>query len=377
GQIEILFEDKSLPVDVLLFEKEVTWIFLRPDDTRFFAGIHHPYDVIQDQDENHSHLLRDALIFGAASGKALSIIDSSAHWTLLLQDWEAAAAIFSLQQLKHILKYEAYLTIHNTYDMHVSNIDLASLKLSPKKFPGETVLQRTIPFVKDPIFTVSNQFASDLLEDPLQTQVMAPHLLEYLSGRLLGVDNGLFTHLGIDPVALSSARRGDFSLLEDWKMSKRRAAFNALRQLSPSQENPLWGDIGKFKCDDSPWCIVAGRDDPRQKGFDLAYQAISTFLKEGLEARFLFFPIPGDEGLDGLRFLRTLAEKYPENVIVLPFLFQKGYLAALQGTNFGIMPSYYEPFGMANEFYMNGVVGIGRATGGILQQIIPLRSAAA
>jgi glycogen synthase len=38
------------------------------------------------------------------------------------------------------------------------------------------------------------------------------------------------------------------------------------------------------------------------------------------------------------------------------------------------MPSLYEPFGMANEFYMNGTVGIGRASGGIMQQIVPLRN---
>ena len=47
-------------------------------------------------------------------------------------------------------------------------------------------------------------------------------------------------------------------------------------------------------------------------------------------------------------------------------------MATLQGSTFGIMPSFYEPFGMANEFYLNGTLGIGRATGGIIQQIIPL-----
>ena len=40
------------------------------------------------------------------------------------------------------------------------------------------------------------------------------------------------------------------------------------------------------------------------------------------------------------------------------------------------MPSLYEPFGMANEFYLNGTVGIGRATGGIVQQIVPIRRVA-
>jgi glycogen synthase len=38
------------------------------------------------------------------------------------------------------------------------------------------------------------------------------------------------------------------------------------------------------------------------------------------------------------------------------------------------MPSLYEPFGMANELCLNGTVAIGRATGGITQQIVPLRS---
>lgn len=40
-----------------------------------------------------------------------------------------------------------------------------------------------------------------------------------------------------------------------------------------------------------------------------------------------------------------------------------------------MMPSYYEPFGMANEYYLNGVVCIGRATGGITQQVVPFRQA--
>src|SRR5205814_500364 len=53
---------------------------------------------------------------------------------------------------------------------------------------------------------------------------------------------------------------------------------------------------------------------------------------------------------------------------------QEGYMAALRGAAFGVMPSLYEPFGMAGDFYLNGALGIGRATGGLLQQIVPLRS---
>jgi glycogen synthase len=121
---------------------------------------------------------------------------------------------------------------------------------------------------------------------------------------------------------------------------------------------------------------LAGRDDPRQKGYDVACAAIKTYLQSGGEASFLFFPIPGDEGLAGLAFLEKLACDYPEKVIGLPFVFQEGYFEVLRGATYGMMPSLYEPFGMANEFYLNGCVGIGRATGGIVQQIIPYRAGA-
>jgi glycogen synthase len=40
------------------------------------------------------------------------------------------------------------------------------------------------------------------------------------------------------------------------------------------------------------------------------------------------------------------------------------------------MPSLYEPFGSANEFYLHGTPGIARATGGLVEQIVPLRAAA-
>jgi glycogen synthase len=48
----------------------------------------------------------------------------------------------------------------------------------------------------------------------------------------------------------------------------------------------------------------------------------------------------------------------------------------LQAADFGLMPSLYEPFGMVSEFYFHGAVVIGRATGGIVQQVLPLGSVA-
>jgi glycogen synthase len=127
---------------------------------------------------------------------------------------------------------------------------------------------------------------------------------------------------------------------------------------------------------------MAGRDDPRQKGYDVAAAAIEDYLvvNHGKPdcAQFLFFPIPGDEGLPGLEFLKALAGRFREDVIAFPFIWVAGFTAALQGAAYGLMPSLYEPFGMANEFYLaGGCVGIGRATGGNLEQIVPLRATSA
>jgi glycosyltransferase involved in cell wall biosynthesis len=248
-----------------------------------------------------------------------------------------------------------------------------------------TMLGRAIPLLDKPLLTVSEQFARDFTEDPLQSLLMADHLQDMLRPPdLVGINNGPFTALAVrESPELANARKGDCAALQKWKAERKAACLAALERFVPDAENrPAWGSITRFAetargRTDLPWFVLAGRDDPRQKGYDAAAEAIRSFLEKPgneLRAQFLFFPIPGDEGRQGLVFLRELAEAWPAHVLVLPFIFQEGYLAALQGAAFGVMPSFYEPFGMANEFYLNGAVGIARATGGLLQQIVPLRS---
>jgi glycogen synthase len=116
--------------------------------------------------------------------------------------------------------------------------------------------------------------------------------------------------------------------------------------------------------------LMAGRADPNQKGYDLAAWAVENFLHNMGQAGFVFLPMPGERGFEDLGFISKLALKYPENILVLPFRLQKGYPQIIQACHFGLMPSFYEPFGMANEFYQNGCAGLGRATGGLASQII-------
>lgn len=378
GSVRVPFDGGAIPVGIFRYDDRWSWYFLRPEDKRFFAGVRHPYDVGKTQEEIAITLRRDALFFGAIVARALPLIQMEARWVLMAQDWEAATTALALAS--HLNDYRLFLTLHNSYDSGaVEDDQLRSVGIKPEYCPGPggslaaTVLERALRLCEEAVFTVSKQFALDLTEDLLQAQIMAPHLREMLRPRLVGVDNGLFAELAISDDVLAAAARGNFGPLRDWKSAKREQAMHALDALVPSADRPVWGDVSTFNREDAPWFVLAGRDDPRQKGYDVAASAITDFLEHGGDARFLFFPIPGDEGLAGLSFLEELSQRFPESVLVLPFLFREGYFAALQGATYGIMPSLYEPFGMANEFYLNGTVGIGRATGGILQQIIPLR----
>ncbi|MBI4701923.1 MAG: glycogen/starch synthase [Deltaproteobacteria bacterium] len=381
GELAVPFQEASLRVDVRRLVEAPAYLFLQPDDgkllhgeeERLFAGLRHPYDVPA------GRLRRDAVLFGAAAARALAALDPEAEWILFAQDWEAATTALATAGRQSPLP--VFLTLHNSYDCPVSAGDLASVGIDAGGSAGHTVLERALPRVAAPVLTVSEQFATDLVEDPLQAKVMAPHLRESLRRRLVGVDNGPFGELQIPPEELAAARAGDFAKLRAWKADRKADAARALGALGRSPDQPVWGEPAEFLrvlCAAHPaWIVMAGRDDPRQKGYDVAVAAIERLLAVRQDAQFLFFPIPGDEGLPGLAFLQELTVRHPGNVVALPFLFQEGSLAALRGAEYGLMPSLYEPFGMAGDFYLNGTVAIGRATGGILQQVVPLRSTAA
>jgi len=369
AEFNVPFQARSIHVRVLRARNG--YLFLQPDDKDFFTGHPHPYSVTE------SKLRRDALFFGLATWRALEALDAETPWTLMLQDWEAATTALAISQARR--KPRMILTLHNSYDAGVTDDQLTELGIAPAACPGHTVLTRALPFMEPHIATVSGQFAADLLNDPLQSKILADHLGAPLSGCLVGINNGPFVDLGIPPQVLESAARDDFTRLVDWKSGNRSSALKALDSFTPSVERPFWGNKGRMlhtASGDLPWFVMAGRDDTRQKGYEVAAQAARAFLETGGRACFFFFPMPGDEGDAGLSFLKELAEEHADWVSVFPFRWMEGFSATLKGASFGLMPSFYEPFGMANEFYLNGTLGIGRATGGVAQQIVPLRGCA-
>jgi len=392
GNVNVSYRGTEINVDILKYSESIDWYFLKASDKHFFAGYPNPYIINKTEAEFSSGikemsdiLLRDSLFFGAAVAKALTVIKKDADWILLMQDWETATTVLSLTD-KQDVKAKAFLTLHNSYDSSaLSNEMLWEFGINPDKCRGPegkfhaTVLERALLIVERNVFTVSQQFAFDLVEDIFQSKTMAPHLQSILNPwgektRLVGIDNGPFGKLEISKNIFLQANKKNYKSLADWKKERRLQALELFKSFVHDEEKKVWGNLLEFKSEDEPWFVFAGRDDTRQKGYDVAVYAISEFLKIRNDAKFLFFPMPGDEGLEGLNFLKELAEQNSKNVLVFPFQWIEGYVAALQGAAYGVMPSLYEPFGMANEFYLNGTAGIGRATGGLLQQIMPLKS---
>ncbi|MEK6233501.1 MAG: glycogen/starch synthase [Planctomycetales bacterium] len=354
GAATIHYENSPITVNILRLKEDVSWYFLLPDDPRFFAGKRHPYDVGQGGESAGAPLLRDALLFGSATAKTLHLLAPGDQWTVFMQDWEAATTALALtqQQAEHRLM----LTFHNSYDCKADDLELLAFHINPEFCPGESVLTRCLPLVADPLTTVSGQFALDMTEELLQTKVLAPHLQEPLGRRqLLGVNNGPFVDLAVPEDVLQAAREGALDPLRQWKTGRRvdfhqalmevRDAVRAGTVLPWETEEQPWGDLDDFLDgfdpeDDAPWFVMGGRDDSRQKGYDVAARAARDLLDQNADARFLFFPMPGDDGLEGLRFLKDLAEqqRFRKFMLVFPVRFYKGYMAALQGGTFGLMP---------------------------------------
>src|SRR5207249_3853304 len=95
-------------------------------------------------------------------------------------------------------------------------------------------------------------------------------------------------------------RNRNYAALFDWKCMQRAKFLAAVAQHEPTPTESVWGDhkeCARLADSGLPWFAFGGRDDPRQRGHDVAARAISEFLNRQGEAQFLFFPIPGDEGL--------------------------------------------------------------------------------
>jgi len=326
-------------------------------------------------------LTEDVLFFCAAVPKALAQLGKTENLVLQLQDWETACAAQAVKMDPDIQSVACVLTLHNPYDRYLGHArsTLISDLVSYLNLHDDNVLPQMIPLMDGPLSTVSQNFAYELTSDPLHTHVFAGHLQDVLVSKgLVGIDNGIFGERAFpfSPQAEQQANQGDFESIQQEKWERRKKLAQVIedyqRELAqdPDPSKQAWGiDLDLS----DPWLpvfLVMGRDDPRQKGFDIVAEAIRR-IPEGA-ARYVFTPMPGAEGLIGLGFLKKLAHDRPGEVKVFPFRLSPVAFRALQnGSSFMVMGSLYEPFGAATEAYLAGMPVVARATGGLVQQVVP------
>jgi len=223
-----------------------------------------------------------------------------------------------------------------------------------------------IQLVDAPVTTVSEHFAEDLTGDVLQTRHYAPHLQGILSTHpAVGINNGMFTDF-----ASEFPKRGDHTTAEIMRI-KAKCRKRLLRILSTYKPPERFGDLtyqngSILKLpDDIPILVMSGRLDPVQKGYFTLLRAIEKFGPDEIKA--VLTPIAvRHEDLD---YFYEVACKCKGNLTVFPIRMDMGYNELQTGSTYGIMPSIYEPFGAAIEYMAGGTVVIGRATGGLLDQI--------
>ncbi|HET91665.1 MAG TPA: glycosyltransferase [Chloroflexi bacterium] len=328
-----------------------------------------------------ARLTEDALFFCAAVPPALAALKRVDDVVLHLQDWETACVARAWRLSPDVRPATCVLTLHNPYDRYLGGVDsdVAAALISHLRLNEENVLTQMIPLMDGPISTVSETFARELVRDPLHTQVFAPHLQHLLTDKgVVGVDNGLFGELAFpfSPAARDQAEQSDFTAIQQEKWDRRQTLAEVLdayqRELAQAADpnREAWGDDLDLSDPWKPVFLVMGRDDPRQKGFDVIVEAIRHLPRDS--ARYIFTPMPGAEGLMGLEFLRRLALDRPGEVKVFPFRLSFDAFKALQnGSSYMVMGSLYEPFGAATEAYLAGMPVVARATGGLVQQVVP------
>lgn len=337
---------------------------------------------------NGERLTEDALFFCIAAPLALTELAKAGRLgarrlIMHLQDWETASiaqALVVTATKPAITDIKCVLTIHNPYDrpLHAMNSQLTcdfanhlGLELN------RSILEQIIPLLDAPVSTVSSHFAHELRNEVLYTQIFCPHLQRvFKRAGLIGIENGIFGESTppFSSKAMSRARAGDFSVIQSEKWARRIDLAHVVKaycdKLKPAGKAACWGGPLKLDNPDIPVFFMLGRDDPRQKGFDVIVEAIQSMPKGA--ARYIVAVMPGDEGQLGLRFLKRLADERPDEVCVFPFRVEKDvFKALLGGCSFMVMGSMYEPFGAANEAYLAGMPCLARATGGLVQQVVP------
>lgn len=316
-----------------------------------FNGFESPYDLPLDV------LHADTLWFGLAVEKLVKSIGNPDQF-VWGGDWETVPALYRLRK-EHLTA----LTLHNTFDECLANESRAFGNLYKvfteiRKSTGtpKTALEIGLEFV-DVATTVNRGFAWGLVNEPVQTRVMASHL-QHLLGKVTGINNAAFSKLSdftneFKRLYVTDPEEGRSYLFEGQK---------AARANLPKE----WREYTKNKV-----LVVSMGRRVSQKQHDMVVESTQQLLNKDKKFPLfvVFATMHGDDGSPArLERMQALQAEFPRNVACLdgriPF-----YETLMQAADYNCMPSLYEPHGGAFE---GTVIPIARAVDGLAEQICGL-----
>lgn len=339
--------------------------------------LHNPYIYNEDDPErNNIAMNENVLFFCKAVPLALNALNIRKDIVLHLHEWQTSLIALTAKKAMINGTLEScgtVQTVHNSYDSSIpwsllAKIEDKSKRLKLAGFTGSalTAYQIGLQMVDAPVTTVSDNFADELTSDLLQAEHYAPHLQNILiKNRAVGINNGMFSDFTPE---FPKRETHTISEVCGIKLKKRKALLKLLSRYTPDErfgELTYKGKTITKLPDNIPIFVMSGRLDPVQKGYDILLQAIERFAED--DTKFILTPMPVKSS--DLDYFYEIACKCKGNVTVFPLRMEVGYHELQTGSTFGIMPSIYEPFGAAVEYMASGTVNIGRATGGLVDQI--------
>ena len=258
-QFQMGFGARLEHVEVFLYQDEKGFKTFLIDSPRFFNSPCDCGDPPNPQTpcnpyfdpSNPAQLLQDALLFCKAVPEAMAGLGYSNDLLFFLQDWETACIAVTTKENKKIRSSMAKLTLHNPYDKLVTKKDF--LQISKHKLRGRTILSHVIPHLDGPILTVSENFADELIKDPLHKLVYASHLQRHFKKQsIIGINNGVFGRIDFPQAALDAAEHGDFKMILREKSLRRKRLIQTLTEYRPDQ---AWGSVDFVKDDGPDLCL--------------------------------------------------------------------------------------------------------------------------
>ena len=231
-----------------------------------------------------------------------------------------------------------------------TGLDWSHFNASEFEFHNHLNFLKTGIITADSVTTVSPQYAREIRTARQGCGLQG--VLEYVSGRLVGITNGIDQTVWDPRTDPKLSANYDSA---DWREGK---AANKLElqqrfSLESNPDIPLIGLVGRLA---------------QQKGWDLIVPVLRWHLEQDRPTQWIVLG-SGDASYE--YELRTLAEQYPQR-----FALKIGFDDALAhgieaAADLFLMPSHYEPCGL-NQLYSlrYGTVPIVTATGGLADTVV-------